>query len=69
VRSLRKFQRDFVPQTSTLMAPVWHVLLRSLCNNEMVRNTTKHEFGVEWGGLGAFVAKIFNATSLQELVH
>ena len=30
---------------------------------QMVRNSTKHEFRVQWGGSGAFVAKNFEATS------
>src|SRR6185312_13374733 len=29
---------------------------------KIVRNTTKHEFRVQWGGSGAFVAKTFEAT-------
>jgi hypothetical protein len=35
----------------------------------MVRNATKHEFWVQWSGLGAFVAKNFDATSVRELVR
>ena len=30
---------------------------------QMVRNSPKHEFRVQWSGSGAFVAKISNATS------
>ena len=33
------------------------------------RNKTKHEFRVQWGGLGAFVAKNSDATSCYELLH
>ena len=34
---------------------------------QMVRNAPKHQFMVQWGGLGAFVAKNFDATSWHEL--
>src|SRR6185503_6770386 len=36
---------------------------------QMVRNTPKHEFRVQWGGSGAFVAKNSDATSWHELLH
>ena len=36
---------------------------------QMVRNTPKHEFRVQWGGSGAFVAKNSNATSWHKLLH
>src|SRR6185437_17093363 len=36
---------------------------------QMVRNTPKHEFRVQWGGSGAFVAKNSNATSCHKLLH
>ena len=32
-------------------------------------NTLKHEFRVQWGGLGMFVAKNYNASSWYELLH
>ena len=32
-------------------------------------NTQKHEFTVQWGGLGAFVEKNSDATSWHELLH
>jgi hypothetical protein len=35
----------------------------------MVRNSLKHEYWVQWSGLGAFVAKNFDATSFSELVR
>jgi hypothetical protein len=35
----------------------------------MVRNAPKHEFWVQWCGSGAFVAKLFDATSFSELVR
>src|SRR6185436_323738 len=36
---------------------------------KIVRNTPKHEFRVQWGGLGALVAKNCDATSWHELLH
>src|SRR6185437_4077873 len=35
----------------------------------MVRNATKHEFRVQWGGSGAFVVINFDATLSHELLH
>src|SRR6185312_4297661 len=37
--------------------------------NQMVRNSPKHEFKVQWGGSSAFVAKNSNATSWHKLLH
>jgi hypothetical protein len=51
------------------MALVRLVLYRLSCNNETVRDAPKHEFWVQWGGSGAFVAKKANATSFSELVR
>ena len=36
---------------------------------EMVRNSPKHEFRVQWGGSGAFLAKNSNATLWHKLLH
>ena len=36
---------------------------------KMVRNAPKHEFRVQWGGSGAFIAKNSDATSWHELLH
>ena len=36
---------------------------------QIIRNTPKHEFRVQWGGSGLFVAKRSNATSWHELSH
>ena len=36
---------------------------------QMVRNTPKRQFRVQWGGSGVFVAKNSNATSWHELLH
>ena len=62
-------------QTSALTAPVQLVLHRGSCCNETLPNapkhneTPKHEFRVQWGGSGAFIAKNFDAISWHELVH
>jgi hypothetical protein len=53
----KKFQHDFVARTCALIAPVRPFLRRSSCSNETVQNAPKHEFGIQWGGLGAFIAK------------
>ena len=37
--------------------------------NQMVQNSAKHEFMVQWGGSGAFVAKNSDATSWHEVLH
>src|SRR6185369_6686062 len=37
--------------------------------NQIVRNTPKCQFRVQWGGSGAFDAKNSNATSWHELLH
>jgi hypothetical protein len=50
------------------MAPVRLVLHRLLCYNETVQNTRKHEFLVEWRGLGVFVAKNLDVTLFSGLV-
>ena len=36
---------------------------------QIVRNARKHQFRVQWGGSGAFVAKNSEATSWHELLH
>ena len=36
---------------------------------QMVRNAPKHVFRVQWGGLGAFVAKNSDTSSCHELLH
>ena len=76
VRSLRKTLIDFVARTSSLIALVQPVLHRVSCSNETnpkctqtVRNTPIHEFSVQWGGSGVFIAKNSDATSLHELFH
>jgi len=34
-----------------------------------LRNAQEHEFGIQWYGSGAFVAKNSDATSLHQLLH
>ena len=36
---------------------------------KIVRNAPKHEFRVQWGGTGAFIAKNSDAASWHELLH
>ena len=36
---------------------------------QTLRNKTKHEFRVQWGGSDAFIAKNSDATSWHELLH
>ena len=42
VRSLQKFWCNFMARTSTLIAPVQHVLQRVSCSNETLPNALKH---------------------------
>jgi hypothetical protein len=51
------------------MALVRLVLHRLSWCNEMVRDSPKHEFWVQWSGLDTFFAKKANATSFSELVR
>jgi len=36
---------------------------------KIVRNSPKHEFSVQWGGMGAFVEKNSDTASWHELLH
>ena len=38
-------------------------------STQIVRNAPKHQFRVQWGGSGVFVAKNSNATSWHKLLH
>ena len=42
VRSLQKFWCNFMARTSTLIAPVQHILQRVSCSNETLPNALKH---------------------------
>ena len=68
VHSLRKSRRDFVARTFALIAPIHPVLHRVSCSYvpnapKHYETHQKHEFRVQWGGLGALVAK--NSTRLR----
>ena len=70
-----KFRCDFKARTCALIAPVQPILHRVSCSNEILpntqtlRDTHKHEFRVQWGGLGVFIAKNYKMTSWHKLVH
>jgi hypothetical protein len=72
VCSLRKFQHDFVARTFALVAHYEPSFVRQgngpKCS-QTVQNAPKHEFRVEWGGSGSFVAKNSNTPSWHELLH
>ena len=68
-----KFRRDFVARTFAL---VKHVLLRVSCSNkknpkctQILQNEPIHDFWVQWGRSGAFVAKNSDANLWHKLVH
>jgi hypothetical protein len=65
----KKFRRNFAEHTCALIALFGQVLRRLSCSNETVQNAPKHEFGVQWSGSGAFVAKNSDATLFSELVR
>ena len=67
-------QHDFVAQTfftyctsSAQIAPSFAKKRNDPKCTQTLRNSQKHEFWVQWGGIGAFVAKIYNMTSWHEL--
>ena len=71
-----KSRRDFIARTFALIAPAHTILHRVSCSYEMIPNahkdyeTHKHMSLVSnGGGLGALVAKNYNATSWHELLH
>jgi len=71
-----KFRCDFMAQTYALIAPVQPILHQISCSNETLPSAPKHyethqthEFRVQLGGSGAFIAKNSNATSCHELLH
>ena len=69
-----KCRCDFVAQTFALIAPIQPVLRRiswSYVPNAPKHYETqqKHEFRVQWGGLGAFLVTNPNMTSWHELFH
>ena len=77
-----KFQCDLMAQTCPLIAPVQPVLHRVSCSNETLTNAPKHyktlqtlqnapihEFSVQWGGSGAFIAENADAILWHEVLH
>ena len=67
-----KFRRDFVALTFALVRP-FRTEFRKQPNGpectQIVRNASKHQFRVQWGGSGAFVEKNSDATSWHELLQ
>ena len=61
-----KFRRDFVARTFEQVRTVLHQFCKETKRSQMVRNATKHEFRVQWGGSGAFVVKNTDTTSSHE---
>ena len=67
-------RHDFVGQTfftyctsSAQIAPSFAKKRNDPKCTQTLRNSQKHEFWVQWGGIGAFVAKMYNTTSWHEL--
>jgi len=66
-------RHDFVAQTfftyctsSAQIAPSFAKKRNDPKCTQTLRNSQKHEFWVQWGGIGAFVAKMYNMTSWHE---
>src|SRR6185369_11250807 len=55
--------------SSARFAPCFVTLPNCPKCTQIVRNTRKHQFRVQWGGSGAFVAKNSDATLWHELLH
>ena len=71
-----KSRRDFVARAFALIALVHPVLYLVSCGYETIPNAPKHYetyqnmiLGVQWGGLGAFVAKNPDVTSWHKLLY
>ena len=75
VRSLRKILKRLQGTNLCINCTSSTYFAPSSCSNETLpnaptlRNAPKHEFRVQWGGLGAFVAKNSDATLWHKLVH
>ena len=68
----KKFRCDFVHELLhhyDRFAPSFVTQPNAPQCTKIVRNAPKHEFRVQWGGLGALVAKNCDATSWHELLH
>src|SRR6185312_4866128 len=55
--------------SSARLAPSFVRQPNGLECTQIVQNAPKHQFGVQWGGLDAFVVKNSDATSRHELLH
>ena len=71
---VEKTRHDFLARTFALIAPVHPVLHRVSCSYETIPtqtlcNAPKHEFRVQWGGLGALIAKNPDVTSWHEILY
>src|SRR6185437_3891480 len=55
--------------SSARFAPSFVTLPNCPKCTQIVRNARKHQFRVQWGGSGAFVAKNSDATSWHELLQ
>ena len=71
--SCEKFQFDVVAWTFALalsrFAPSFVRQSNSPKCTQIVENRPKHEFRLQWGGSGAFIAKISDGTSWHEGFH
>ena len=72
MRSLQKFRCDLVARTFALVRPVLHRVCKQPNDpgcTRIVQNTSKHQFRVQWGVSGAFIAKNSDTTSWHKLLH
>ena len=63
-----KFRSDFVARTFELVRLVLYLFCKATKRSQMVRNATKHEFRVQWGRSGAYIAKNSDAISWHKLL-
>src|SRR6185295_18515331 len=68
-----KLRRDLVARTFALIRNVFAPSFVRQPNGpkctQMVRNTPKHVFRIQWGGSGALITKNSDASSWHELIH
>ena len=73
MRSLWKITTQFRGTNFTTslarFAPTFVRLQNGAKFTQIVQNVPKHEFSVQWGGSGAFIAKNSDATTWHELLH
>ena len=73
VRSLRKILTRLrgtnFCTSSARFAPIFVTQPNGPKCFQILRNAQKHQFRVQWDGLGAFLAKNSDATSYHELLH